>query len=48
MVRIEEMEDKLEDFFKDSERFKRLKLLVDFEQPEDLKMQSPKNEFRQT
>ena len=31
MVRIEEMEDKLEDFFKDSERFKGNKLLVDFE-----------------
>lgn len=30
MVCIEEMEDKLEDFFKDSERFKGNKLLVDF------------------
>lgn len=31
MVCIEEMEDKLEDFFKDSERFKGNKLLVDFD-----------------
>ncbi len=45
MVRIEEMEDKLDDFFKDSERFKRLKLLVDFKQVEDLKVQSPKMRF---
>ena len=45
MVRIEEMEDKLDDFFKDSERFKRLKLLVDLKQVEDLKVQSPKMSF---
>ena len=31
MVHLEEMEDKLEDFFKDSDRFKGNKLIVDFE-----------------
>tara|TARA_Y100001958_G_C21225477_1_gene550865 strand:+ start:55 stop:264 length:210 start_codon:yes stop_codon:yes gene_type:complete len=31
MVCLTDMEDKLEDFFKDSERFKGNKLLVDFE-----------------
>jgi uncharacterized protein (DUF169 family) len=31
MVRIEEMEDNLEDFFKDSERFKGNKLLMGFD-----------------
>ena len=31
MVRIEEMEDNLEDFFKDSDRFKGNKLLVGFD-----------------
>ena len=34
MVRIEEMEDTLEDFFKDSDRFKKMKMLIDFEMPE--------------
>ena len=31
MVCLTDMEDKLEDFFKDSERFKGNKLIVDFE-----------------
>lgn len=48
MVRINEMEDKLEDFFKDSERFKKMKMLIDFEMPEfknkgsDMEFSKPK------
>ena len=46
MVRIEEInstvEDNLEDFFRDSERFKKMKLLIDFEMPDlDAKLESP-------
>ena len=48
MVRIEEMEDTLEDFFKDSDRCKRMRMLIDFEMPEfkadnpDMKFSKPK------
>ena len=44
MVRIEEMDDKLEDFFKDSDRFKKMKMLIDFEMPE-FKNKDPEMEF---
>jgi hypothetical protein len=33
MVRIEEMEDTLEDFFNDRDRFKKMKMMIDFETP---------------
>lgn len=48
MVRIEEMEDNIEDFFKDSDRFKKMRMLIDFEMPEfkndnpDMKFSKPK------
>lgn len=50
MVRIEEInstvEDNLEDFFRDSERFKKMKLLIDFEMPDlDAKLESPGMKF---
>lgn len=44
MVRIEEMEDNIEDFFKDSDRFKKMKMLIDFEMPE-FKTENPDMEF---
>jgi hypothetical protein len=44
MVRIEEMEDTLEDFFKDSDRFKKMRMLIDFEMP-DFKTDNPDMEF---
>ena len=44
MVRIEEMEDTIEDFFKDSDRFKKMKMLIDFEMPE-FKTENPDMEF---
>jgi hypothetical protein len=48
MVCIKEMEDKLEDFFKDSDRFKGNKLLVGFDvdefnvQSKDFAVEKPK------
>lgn len=48
MVCLEEMEDKLDDFFKDSARFKGMKLLVDFDfeeyqiQSREFKVEAPK------
>lgn len=44
MVRIEEMEDNIEDFFKDSDRFKKMRMLIDFEMP-DFKTDNPDMEF---
>ena len=44
MVRIKEMDDKLEDFFKDSDRFKKMKMLIDFEMPE-FKTKDPEMKF---
>ena len=44
MVRIEDMEDTIEDFFKDSDRFKKMKMLIDFEMPE-FKTENPDMEF---
>ena len=50
MVRVEDMEDTLEDFFKDSDRFKKMRMLIDFEMPTfnvgeespDMKFSKPK------
>ena len=44
MVRIEEMEDNIEDFFKDSDRFKKMRMLIDFEIPE-FKTDNPNMKF---
>ncbi len=44
MVRIEEMEDNIEDFFNDSDRFKKMRMLIDFEMPE-FKAENPNMEF---
>tara|TARA_R110002050_G_scaffold219734_1_gene355615 strand:- start:37 stop:246 length:210 start_codon:yes stop_codon:yes gene_type:complete len=44
MVRIEEMEDNIEDFFNDSDRFKKMRMLIDFEMPE-FKTENPNMEF---
>lgn len=44
MVRIEEMEETFENFFKDSDRFKKMKMMIDFEMPE-FKSENPDMEF---
>jgi hypothetical protein len=48
MVRLEEynieVDDNLDDFYRDSERFKKMKLLIDFEML-DIKAENPSMQF---